>query len=207
MRRQSVAVGVPILALLALPLGASAAKPSFDCAKAEGAVETLICGDDALADLDRKLAGVHDAALRRAPDSERETLAASRRGFLKARNGCEKDYQVRQCVESSYRGRIVDLQATYGLARARGPVTYTCDDRPPTRVIARFFDTDPPSVRIDLDRPLLEIKASGTALIAQLTHAASGARYTGRHFEFWTRGKDATLERDGEPPARCAQKP
>lgn len=49
--------------LLFTPLLACAATPSFDCAKAAGAAETLICKDAALAALDNELAALYPKAL------------------------------------------------------------------------------------------------------------------------------------------------
>lgn len=49
--------------LLFTPLLACAATPSFDCAKAAGAAETLICKDAALAALDNELATLYPKAL------------------------------------------------------------------------------------------------------------------------------------------------
>jgi para-nitrobenzyl esterase len=43
--------------------------PSFDCARATGTVEKMICGDAGLAKLDRELAGVYAAAVKKAGTS------------------------------------------------------------------------------------------------------------------------------------------
>jgi membrane-bound inhibitor of C-type lysozyme len=47
---------------------AQARGPAFDCAKATGEVEKLVCTDEGLAALDRKLDGVYNAALAKARD-------------------------------------------------------------------------------------------------------------------------------------------
>ena len=49
--------------LLFAPLLASAAAPSFDCTKASGSVETLICKDAGLAALDNELAALYPKAI------------------------------------------------------------------------------------------------------------------------------------------------
>lgn len=41
--------------LYAMPLDAHAAAPTCDCAKSGGTVEQLVCSDEALAALDRKM--------------------------------------------------------------------------------------------------------------------------------------------------------
>ena len=66
--------GIGIQLLVALLLVASviaagramADEPSFDCGKAEGAVEEMVCKDTQLAELDRRLAEVYAAAARQA---------------------------------------------------------------------------------------------------------------------------------------------
>ena len=58
-----LAVGLALVCLdgmLAEP--AAAASPSFDCAKAEGEIEQLICQDEELARLDREFGRVFGAA-------------------------------------------------------------------------------------------------------------------------------------------------
>lgn len=60
------------VARVSAPSGAraQAAGPAFDCAKALGEVETLICKDAGLAVLDRTLDGVSKAALAKARDAK-----------------------------------------------------------------------------------------------------------------------------------------
>ena len=47
-------IAIVFMTMMALP--AQAAQPSFDCDGAKSEVERMICGDDALADLDLRLA-------------------------------------------------------------------------------------------------------------------------------------------------------
>ncbi len=49
--------------LLFSPLLATAATPSFECAKAKGAAETLICKDAGLAALDNELSALYPKAI------------------------------------------------------------------------------------------------------------------------------------------------
>jgi uncharacterized protein len=51
---------------------------AFDCAKATGEVEKLICTDEGLAALDRKLDGVYKAALAKARDDVPKFLRTER---------------------------------------------------------------------------------------------------------------------------------
>jgi uncharacterized protein len=61
------------LALALAPATLQAAAPSFDCAKADGEVETLICKDAALAALDQRLTQTYEAASARAGASPSTT--------------------------------------------------------------------------------------------------------------------------------------
>ena len=71
--------------LLTLGSGsATAAGPSFDCTRAAGQVETLICNDAELAALDRKLAAAYDRALERVAQDGYEDPHAMQRGWIKA---------------------------------------------------------------------------------------------------------------------------
>ena len=102
--------------LLALPVAAGAqAKPSFDCSqKRLGSVEKRICQDPKLAALDRQLADVYEAAQAKASAADKQTLTATQRGWIKARNDCWKASDVPACVQASYHDRISELQAQYG---------------------------------------------------------------------------------------------
>ena len=186
---------------------ADAAKPSYDCAAASGNVEKLVCADEELAWLDRKLDNVYASALKQTKGQNKSLLVASQRGFLKGKNECWKAQEVRACVALAYRDRIVELQATYRLVPARGPFTYICDDQPATHATVTYFETDPPSARIDLSRPFATIAQDGNGLIAKLERSASGSKYVGQNFTFWLKGDQALLDRYGEPQANCTQKP
>lgn len=59
--------------------------PGFDCRAARRAAERLICADDTLARLDRRLAVAYARAMALSPD--RNALRAGQRGFLAARDG------------------------------------------------------------------------------------------------------------------------
>ena len=66
-----------VLALSALtalsPTSASAAGPSFDCAKAASDIEKLICQDSELAELDNSLAELYSVLLKNNPEQRTET--------------------------------------------------------------------------------------------------------------------------------------
>lgn len=86
--------------------------PSFDCSKALGKVEKMICADPKLAALDRELAETHERAVEAAAEIHQRQLRASQRGWIKGRNDCWKAMQVNvtDCVAASYRARIAELE-------------------------------------------------------------------------------------------------
>lgn len=163
--------------------------PSFDCAKAEGSVEEIICKDATLAALDRQMAQVYAAALKRVAEDGYEDPAPMQRGWIKGRNDCWKSDDRRACIVSSYKDRIVELQIQYGQLVVPSPVYYTCDG---TDVTAVFYNqTDPPSVVLTV----ASMSASLDQILAFRVHSASGARYEGRNVEFWEHLGEAQMSR------------
>ena len=99
MNRSLSSVVAIVAPALCLPLAALADGPTFNCAKAQGEVEKLICSDASLAALDRQLDQVYKAATAKAKaakDSEArlakadaavaEKLAAAEADLTKARS-------------------------------------------------------------------------------------------------------------------------
>lgn len=129
----------------ALP-AARAAEPSFDCGKVEaGSMPGLVCSDDGLAALDRKMAAVYAAATAKASGSKLSELKAEQRGWIKGRDDCWKSADKRGCVEQAYVLRIAELQAAYALVPATGHAVYLCEGQAGKRVTATYFQTEPPT--------------------------------------------------------------
>jgi len=188
---------VSALALLTLPwsVGALAEDPSFDCGKASGSVEELICRDPQLAGLDRRLAEVYSAARQKAANEHPPVLATEQRGWIKGRNDCWKAADVGQCVNDSYRTRIAELQARYRLVDAMGPVTYQCDGDPRNEVVATFFRTDPPT---------LIAEHGDQVSLMYLQPSGSGTRYEGRNESLWEHQGEAAIRWGFDAPEmRC----
>lgn len=167
-------------------LRAQTASPSFDCSQASGTVEDLICDDEGLAALDRRMTEVFATALESWPADEVPTLKALQRGWITGRNDCWKEDDVRGCVESSYRTRIVELQIQSGQLEAPTPVVYLCAGHEGTPFFATFYgETDPPSAVLTFgdDQVIVFIAPSG-----------SGARYTAANVEFWEHHGQATVD-------------
>lgn len=186
---RSVKSPILLLLLLAIPPAvpvAGGAGPSFDCDEAEGTVEEMICADSTLAALDLEMAVVWQEVLDRAEEAGRDPTRAEQRGWIKGRNDCWKSDDVRGCIVESYRLRIAELQARWGLVPSRGPFRFACEDAGGSRLTVTYFDTSPPIA--------LLVRDGETAVCYQVP-AASGARYQGRDISFWTKGRTARLIR------------
>jgi uncharacterized protein YecT (DUF1311 family) len=79
------------------------ASPSFDCAAAGSTVERLICGDVALAELDKRLASDYARALQAFSDDT--VLIASQNYWLEYLATCSDV----ECVSREYNRRLVDI--------------------------------------------------------------------------------------------------
>ena len=185
--------------------------PAFDCSKASGEVEKLICSDDGLAALDRKLDGVYKAALVKARDDVPKFLRTEQRGWVKGRDECWKAKgadnpvyltetwvatNVRGCVEAQYRLRTAELQVLLRLVPSKKPVSFACNDNAVAGIVAEFFETDPPAARFE---------RGDRTVTGYLVRTASGAKYEGQNFSFWNKGKEATVTWLGEQLACMAQ--
>jgi uncharacterized protein len=153
---------LPCVAMaLGLPAAARAEGPTFDCAKAQGQVEKLICSDASLAALDRQLGGVFKSASAKAKGKLATQLREEQRGWVKGRNDCWKANgqptwitatwtvdTVKDCVDAQYRLRLSELQAVWRLLSPK-TLAYACQNNPANEVVANFFDTDPPTIRLE----------------------------------------------------------
>jgi uncharacterized protein len=192
-----------LLLLLATALVAGAspvlAQPSFDCAKADGTVEEMICSDPGLAALDVQMNEVWRQAMGLSQDNvDLPGIKAEQRGWIKGRDECWKSDDVRQCVEDSYKTRTAEIQARWRLLPARGPFFFACENNPANQVVATFFDTDPPTAVLE---------RGDSTVVAYLQRSASGARYEGQNVIFWNKGAEATVTWGWEAePMHCRER-
>ncbi|MEG0010030.1 MAG: MliC family protein [Aeromonas sp.] len=185
--------------LLLLPLSLPAlagTTPSFDCAKAHSSVEQLICKDAGLAALDNELAALYPKAITNFSPEQAKTEKAMQRGWIKGRNECWKDADPRKCIESSYQMRITELQVKGGQLVVPSPVLYQCGKD--LALTAYFYnDGKLPAAVINL--------GADQQVLAYGVPTGSGARYEGQNLSLWTKGKEALLERYGQPNLSCQQ--
>jgi uncharacterized protein len=123
--------------------------PDFDCTKAKGTVEKLICTDDELARRDWALAAAYRKALGRLQGNTdaAQYLKAEQRGWIKGRNDCWKASDIRACVSDEYRDRHATLLARYGMIEAGRTQVWACGEPPQTLYVTPFM-TEPPAVNL-----------------------------------------------------------
>ncbi len=177
-----------------------AAGPSFPCENVRsGSIEALICQEAELAVLDRKLSAVYADASQKAADQHPPVLQAEQRGWIKGRNDCWKSDDRYTCVREAYQRRIAELQAMYRLVPFTGPVRYVCDGSPTKKVIATYFQTEPPT---------LIAEHGDSVSLMYLRKSASGARYQGRNESLWEHHGEATIVWGfGAPEMQCKKAP
>lgn len=182
--------------LMVVPAPASAAAPSFDCAKVEaGSIAAMVCGDAELSTADRKLAEAYAAAAAKGGDEDGAALRSEEVGWINGRDECWKSSDPRACVAEAYRLRTAELQARYRLVEPTGTGRYRCDGEPEHEVVAAYFPTDPPTA-------IAERGDDIAVLYAQ--PAASGARYAGRNETIWEHQGEAMIAwGPGNPERRC----
>ena len=90
----------------AAPAPAAGANPSFNCANARSSGEVAVCGDPALASLDRRMAGQFASAMAGANAEQRATLQRTRDSFLRYRDQCPDN----SCIAETYRGRMREIR-------------------------------------------------------------------------------------------------
>ena len=200
---QSAAEAAAMAAGAASP---SPAKPDFDCAKAEGEAQELICKTPELAQMDVELGRLYALAAKgdfMSPDRLNE-LKAMQRGWIKGRDDCWKADDTMQCVATAYAQRIHELRQGYANARSddaagisTGPLALACE--------GTDFGVALTLVQSDPGAAYLQWNANGIALAHVAT--GSGAKYagiwSGEKAELFTKGDEALLTLPGEVERKC----
>ena len=174
------------IAVATLSTPTHASEPAFDCAKAKGQAQQLVCTDEAVAALDRQLSEVYQTALKNLPSDNLTMAKAEQRGWIKGRDDCWKAGNIKACVTESYQTRIVELQIVSGQLTAPSSISLDCGDRDQTPFTATFYgDTSPPAVVLTRGQD---------QVIAFITRSGSGARYTADGVEFWEHQGEASVD-------------
>ncbi|MCY7271454.1 MAG: MliC family protein [Sphingomonas bacterium] len=173
---------------------ARAIEASFDCGRAKGQAQELICGDSGLAAMDREVARLAGLAV--------EPAAAA--DWAMKRDECWKADELRQCVMAAamleiHRLRKGSKAARGGDGLSVGPVAFLCKGLAKP-VLATFVNSDPGAVALDW---------AGQAVAIDQVTTASGARYDGRWngqpISFWNKGNEATLTIAGKGDLSCVE--
>lgn len=192
---------------LALGSGAPAVTvaggPAFDCHRASGAVETLICNDAKLARLDVTMSRVYLQSLHAAngldalPDVAVRELKATQRGWVKGRNDCWKTPDVRRCITEEYDQRISELQVKWQLVSAQGSSRFQCADG------TAFTVTRYPTAQ----RPALNVEYEHRHEVYVAADATGDRRYDGLFGHTLTfHGDNAVFVPDAaHPEIRCTR--
>ena len=179
----SAVLSAPTSAALAAA-AATAAAGSVDCANPSSSVDPVICGDESLAALDRKLVDVYAAAAKAAAPEQRNRLFAEQQSWLTDRARCMGAQDKVACMKDLYTLRIADLQATFKLVKSRGPFRFACGKGPSDFMTAQYFETEPPSARFFHD---------GRTVTAYVARSGSGARYENANVDYWEHQGEATV--------------
>lgn len=178
--------GALVLLASAVPVGHSlASEPAFDCANADGEVETLICQDDGLAGLDRQMQQVFDKAMEQLPAEDVKLQKAMQRGWIKGRNDCWKADDVGSCTEFSYKSRIVELQIISGQLEVPKSISLDCGDTSQPFTAVFYNQTDPAS---------LVLTQGNDQVIALAEPMASGIKYLGQNVEYSEHQGEITIQ-------------
>lgn len=187
---RSIIACLQLLALLCTaataPAWADTSTPTFDCGRAAGGIEKLICSDTELATLDHNMDAVFKRAAAKNTGAALKALTASQRGWIKGRNDCWKAQDKKPCVTQSYNVRIVELQIANGLVMAPPAVGFVCNGDASVPFFATFYN--------ELNPPAAEFTYGDEQTIALAARAASGSRYTAANMEFWEHQGEASVD-------------
>jgi uncharacterized protein len=84
------------------------ADPSFDCSGSLSQTETVICSDDALSQLDIRMAAAYRRALASVSGRDLESMRADQKAWIAQRDACGFD---KACIRTAYRDQLAALEA------------------------------------------------------------------------------------------------
>lgn len=152
-------VACSLLMCLFLPFNVNANAASFDCKKAELAVEKAICADPVLSELDDKIAKAHKEALGKLTPFWKEWYKEQQRKWLRDRNKTEKLQLVslhRQRLEEitsilnqlpRHVWQVLELPESYdpftvGISEGKDYIGVSTNERKSHKLIVRYIDVE-----------------------------------------------------------------
>jgi len=167
-------------------LGNEGRAAAQDCANAVGTIDSTICRDAALSELDQSVSHLFSSASDALTGKRRQALQASQRDWLQNRGKCAGP-SLTGCLYERYKSRLLVLEVQYGQEGSTVPFTYRCDQLG-REISASFFKTDPPAVSLSLGDP------RDHPVMAVLQYSDKGEGYVASDgVVFWASGDDASL--------------
>lgn len=150
---------------------------AIDCSKPAAGTEEVVCGDTALATLDRKLGTIYKEAEGKQKRPVPGWFIDEQRNWNSVRDGCGTAAGAKPCLDTAYVHRIATIQATSQLVPIKGPIVYACSgpEGPHDEVIANYADTSPASVVLE---------RGDKSVVAYFVKSPSGPRYEGNGVTF-----------------------
>lgn len=121
-------------------------------------------------------------------------VAAEQAAWLKKRDACRQDQDIKMCLEFSYLTRISELQAQFALVPQEGPLHYQCANVAEP-IPVTFYATNPPLITVTLDKQ---------PRFAWMFPTAGGVNYQGEGWNFLEQRGKATITHKGQSLA-CVQ--
>lgn len=168
--------------------------PAIDCAKAAG-VDTLICRDRDLVNLEARLAYVYSLAEAQTTRWGLASPRADQQQWQRGRASCAKQAEVRACLLTSGRRRVAELLAVYALVPGTAPRSFTCGGADAQPVLLIFFGTEPATA--------VARRGDDTVTLYQ-EPTASGIRYAGSGWVYAEhQGEVRIITGPDAPERRC----
>ena len=205
MKRRSLAC---LLLLGAVGATATVASPGFDCSKARGSAERVLCQDQGLAGLDRETDRLY-RLVRLGPFTmprQGRQLRADQRRWIKARDDCWGRQDARQCLRERYvirihtlRTHLADTGRTDAEGISTGPLVLACQGF--DSLIGLTFIGD------QRDIAFIEWRNLAHSYVLDRERGGPGVTYTGSSADgaaaFWTNGDRAQLALSDQVTMEC----
>ncbi len=175
--------------VLLLPLLAASSAPAPECSALADPIQGIVCRDAALRTREAQVQSLYKAALRSLPPPQRALQSHRQNAWLGERAACAPDPDARNCIADSQGRRIVELKLALGELPVFASATYVCKGHESTPLVAAYFHSDPPAVRLRFEN---------RQVIAFAAPSGSGARYSTEGVEIWEHQGIARFTWQGE---------
>ncbi|WP_041451042.1 MliC family protein [Hoyosella subflava] len=164
-----------------------AAAPTFDCSAPSSEIESLVCTDTDMADLDSRLNSEYQQVLN-TPGADKDALEASQIDWQSQREECTQEADPKVCVQQAYLTRLVELHIADPTTAAPTEARYNCPDG--EELTARYYNDGDPQAGV--------FTWEGNEVILFIEMSGSGARYGRDGVSFWEHQGEATFDYYGD---------